>query len=205
MGLVLFLGSCDTGGESGEISEPTTPRPQLAQQAIANLLDLYRTALRQEDIDRLQDLLQPPGPSDQPPLQQANDEEVLDIERFRQLFRTRTMMALDIADSRISADRRHVTFQETESTVDLATLSQRTRLFHTTFELVEEANEGRVTFRIATIRRQGPHFEIAMPGQVLAETLTRITVSAPTGAVSLAAVTVDVPEMGTAPRLGTLS
>ena len=111
MGLVLFLGSCDTGGESGEISEPTTPRPQLAQQAIANLLDLYRTALRQEDIDRLQDLLQPPGPSDQPPLQQANDEEVLDIERFRQLFRTRTMMALDIADSRISADRRQSRFR----------------------------------------------------------------------------------------------
>jgi hypothetical protein len=105
IGLALFLGSCSTGGESGDLSEQPTPRPQDAQQAIENLRDLYRTALRQEDIDRLQELFQPQEMARQQQLPQpAQAEEILDLEDFRQAFRTSTITALDYCRRTLRAD-----------------------------------------------------------------------------------------------------
>src|SRR5713101_3765502 len=58
-GLTLFLLGCNSGGKSGELSPQAARTPRLEQQAVDNLLDLYHTALMQEDVDRLQELLQP--------------------------------------------------------------------------------------------------------------------------------------------------
>src|SRR5207247_6503613 len=46
------------------LTTPTAASPLLEQQAIANLFDLYRQALLQEDIDRLQALLAAETPRD---------------------------------------------------------------------------------------------------------------------------------------------
>jgi hypothetical protein len=65
LGLAVLLSQCSSDGESGRVSPPPAQNPALERQAIVNLLDLYRTAILQEDIDRLQDLLQPDSPGTQ--------------------------------------------------------------------------------------------------------------------------------------------
>src|SRR5262245_38269114 len=56
LGLVVLILGCSRGG--GEVPPPPTPSPAAEHQTIQRLLALYRMALVQEDIDRLQDLLQ---------------------------------------------------------------------------------------------------------------------------------------------------
>ncbi|HEY7489549.1 MAG TPA: hypothetical protein VIH59_00360 [Candidatus Tectomicrobia bacterium] len=63
LGLLLLLLRCNGGEESGSLSPPAERNLQLEQQAVENLLGLYQTAWREEDIDRLQELLQPGDPS----------------------------------------------------------------------------------------------------------------------------------------------
>src|SRR5947209_3056083 len=72
LGLVFLWAGCGTSDHQ-MLTTPTAASPLLEQQAIANLFDLYRQALLQEDIDRLQALLAAETPSAQPgtPLQQA--------------------------------------------------------------------------------------------------------------------------------------
>src|SRR6266699_3129357 len=55
LGLGLLLAGCGTS-DHHNVTAPTAASPQLEQQAITNLLDLYRQALLQEDIDRLHKL-----------------------------------------------------------------------------------------------------------------------------------------------------
>src|SRR2546427_10363762 len=54
--LALLLTGCSTSNHQN-VPAPTAASSQLEQQAIDNLFDLYRQALLQEDIDRLQALL----------------------------------------------------------------------------------------------------------------------------------------------------
>jgi hypothetical protein len=57
LGLMLLLSRCGPSGDSGSLSQQAARNPQLEQEAVGNLLTLYQEALRQEDIDRLQELL----------------------------------------------------------------------------------------------------------------------------------------------------
>ena len=62
LGLLLLLGllvGCQDSGNNGSLAPSPASSPPVEQQAITNLLDLYRTAVMQEDSDRLAALLQP--------------------------------------------------------------------------------------------------------------------------------------------------
>ena len=145
LGLVLFLSSCDPGGNQGSLSTPDSPSAPAEQQAIQRLLELYREAVLAEDIDRLQALLQPvPALAQvaaQPAAPQAADGVFADLATFRQAlsatFVTQAVTALELpaAEVVIAPDRGNVTFLEVESTLDPARLTQSTRVFRTTWQL----------------------------------------------------------------------
>jgi hypothetical protein len=67
VGLALLLVGCSGGGDSGSLDRepgsgaPPPSAPPVEQTAAQNLLDLYRTAVMQEDIDQLQALLAADG------------------------------------------------------------------------------------------------------------------------------------------------
>ena len=79
-------------------------------------------------------------------------------------------MALELpaAEVVIAPDRGSVTFLEIESTLDSASLTQATRVFHTTWQLARSEANGVVTFRIATVTRPEPLVEVHTPGLLLA-------------------------------------
>jgi hypothetical protein len=168
-GLTLCLLGFNSGGKSGELSPQSAPTPRLEQQAVDNLLALYRTALRQADIDRIDKLLEPAAPQAPTaamvaPRAQGQVEEgaVTDIQGLRTplttTFRTRTVTALDILTDtiQVAPDSRRVAFLEVESTEDPATLVQLTRLFRTTWGLTQDQVNGTVTVRIGAVQREGP-------------------------------------------------
>jgi hypothetical protein len=180
----LVLPGCDTSGSSGSLTPHATPSAQVEQQAIASLLDLYRQAIVQEDIDRLHALLQPA-----PALQAAagaprpaSDGTLAELEAFRQSWSATlrrlaiTAVALPAAQVQIAADHRSVTLLEVESSTDPMPLVQQTRVFRTTLALVRLEEAGVVTFRIAGVQRQGPLVAITTPGHVQAGALTRVQV-----------------------------
>src|SRR5215831_5141994 len=99
-GLLLLLGSCSPSGGGGQVAPPTEPSPALQQYTVADLLTLYRTALVQQDIDRLDALLQrDPAPAGVR-LQPTTGSPVLDAPTFRDtmatLFRTVTITDLQL-------------------------------------------------------------------------------------------------------------
>src|SRR5262249_32564583 len=79
-GLVVLLTGCNQGGNQGHLTPQPGANPTLERQAVDNLLDLYRTALRQADIDRVDAL---------------TDDQGL-LATLSTTFRTRTVTALDI-------------------------------------------------------------------------------------------------------------
>src|SRR5262249_21722220 len=134
LGLGLLLVGCNNSGNQGHLAPQSGPTPALERQAMDNLLTLYRTALRQADIDRVDALLQPSAPSapagavgESRAQQQAADGAVTDVQALRMtlttIFHSRTVTALDIlADTiQVASDRRSVVFLEVESTEDPAT------------------------------------------------------------------------------------
>src|SRR5262249_31399428 len=101
LGLLLLCVSCSSGG-GGDLDENTPPSTRLETEAIKNVLALYSTAMMQEDIDRLSELLQlgsavaqskdlcdPAAP------QPAADQRTVDAPTFLTtvcaMFRTRTI------------------------------------------------------------------------------------------------------------------
>jgi len=180
----------------------------LERDAVDNLLTLYSTALRQADIDRIDALLQPAAlsaPTDAivtQRAQQAEDGAATDVQALRATltttFHTRTVTALDIlADTiQVAPDGRSVTFLEVESTEDLVTLVQQTRLFRTTWGLTQDEVDGTVTMRIGAVQREGPLVQITTPGQVQAGALTRVEVQGAGALFALTGVEVTVPETG---------
>jgi hypothetical protein len=205
LGLAVLLAGCDTSGDSGSLSPQATPSLQLAQQAVEQLLTLYREAFLQEDIDRLQALLLP-----QEALPQANvavelrtprqeaEEGFSDAQTFRDAmsatFRTVTITALQVEAMQFAADRSTVIFLEVESVENAAVLAQQTRVFRTTWHLAQDEADGIVTFRIAAVRREGPLFVVTTPGQVVAGIPMRVTADTPMETVLPSAITAEVPE-----------
>src|SRR6516164_4848754 len=63
LGLGLLLVGCNNSGNEGHLTPQSGPPPALERQAVDDLLTLYRTALRQADIDRVDVLLQPAASS----------------------------------------------------------------------------------------------------------------------------------------------
>jgi sugar lactone lactonase YvrE len=206
LGLLLLLSHCGSGEESGSLSPPAQRNPQLEQRAVENLLSLYQTAWREEDIDRLQELLHPGNPSVQAnawPQATAGPEQ--SATEFRQamttVFRTRDLIDLQILepDIRLEADSGSVSFLQVETSVagDGATLEQQTLAVRTTLHLIRREENGKVIFSIAGVVQEAPQFQVVTPGRVLAGVSARVTVLETTGTVPLATVEVGVPETGT--------
>src|SRR5262245_9531118 len=122
LGLALFLSGCDPGGDQGSLSSQPAPSTPVEQQVIERLLDLYREAVIEEDIDCLQALLAPAAVRAQTAgrraARPAADGTFADLAAFRQAlsatFVTQAVTALDIpaADIVIAPDRRRVSFLE---------------------------------------------------------------------------------------------
>jgi nitrous oxidase accessory protein NosD len=200
LGLLLLCVSCSSGGSD---TLGTPPSTHLETQAIGQVLDLYRTAMVQEDIDRLSELLQlgsavaqSQALSQQVAPQPAADQRTVDAPTFlttvSAMFRTRTITALEQQEITIAADRRSTSFLEVESTINPATLEQQTRVMRTTLQLTSETTGDIVTFRISGVQ-QTLLATVTTPGQVQAGALTRISV---TGTGTLASVGIEVPETG---------
>jgi hypothetical protein len=104
LGLISLISACDPGGNPGSLSSQPAPSAPAEQQAIQRLLDLYRVAVLQEDIDRLQALLQPTPAlaqtAAQPAAPQATDGTFTDLATFRQAlsapFVTQAVTALEL-------------------------------------------------------------------------------------------------------------
>ena len=67
LGLGLLLAGCNNSGNQGRLTPQSGPTPAVERQAVDNLLTLYRSALRQADIDRVDALLQPAACLPPPP------------------------------------------------------------------------------------------------------------------------------------------
>ncbi len=188
MGLLLVCGLTLTGcGASGDIDDLQPPEGAgevVEQQSVNNLLEAYRTALLQEDIDRLQVLFRPQ--------EVASAPVRAFLDHITETFRTMSTTDIELQPPLLTADRRSVSFLEIQSLEDPAALLQQTRAFRTTFELDRTETAGIVTFRIAEVQREGPLVDIVTRGQLLAGMPTRVEVSGPSPAFVLSQVDVSV-------------
>jgi hypothetical protein len=207
LGCLLCVISCNSGGDTGTPPEDSAfTDEQFVWQGAMEVLDLYRTALMQEDIDRLQALLQPPRARAQPdgllPQRHGEEEVFADAQTFREAmtvaFRTHTITDLQIPPETIQivAHRLRVMFQEVESGEDSITLVQWTRVFRTTLQLTRGEAAGVVTFRIGGVQRVGPLVEITTLGQSQAGALTRVYVEGSDDPFILAGGAIEGPERG---------
>jgi hypothetical protein len=196
-----LLTGCDPGGNPGSLSSQPVPSAPGEQQAVDNLLRLYREAVLAEDIDRVHALLQPTPALAQvaalPAAPQATDGTFADLAAFRQalsatfVMQAVTALELPTAEVVLASDRSSVTFLEVESTLDTASLTQATRVFRTTWQLARTETNGVVTFRIAAVRRPEPLVEVHTPGLLVAGPPQPLTVQARSAAFALAAVEVS--------------
>lgn len=205
LGIGLLVLSC-SGGEQGTLNQGTPPSARLEIQAIEQLLALYRTALLQEDIDRLEELLQPGSAVAQPQaLRQAGgqrqetapgfmDAQAL-LTNLSSTFRTRTLTELDQQDIVIAPDRRSISFLEIASAIHSTTLEQQTSLVRTTLQLTRDEVDGIVAFRIGAVQHT-PLATVTTQGQVQAGALTRVVVTGTGESLTLAGVEIEVPETG---------
>jgi len=205
LGLGFLLVGCNQSGNQGNLTSQSSPAPVLERQAVDNLLTLYRTALRQADIDRVDALVasaaaQAMTSVAQRTQRQVEEGTVTDVQALRATltatFRTRTVIALDIqADTiQVAPDRRSVTFLEVESIEDPVSLAQQTRLFRTSWGLTQDVVAGTVTVRIGAVQREGPLVQVTTLGQVQAGALTRVAVRGTGAPFALAGVEITVPE-----------
>jgi hypothetical protein len=118
---------------------------------VDNLLALYREAVLAEDIDRLQALLHPTpalAQAAQRTTRQAPSGVFADLGAFRDAlsdtFVTQAVKALELpaAEVVLAPDRRSVTCLEVESTLDMPSPTQATRVFRTTWQLARTEAEG---------------------------------------------------------------
>ena len=206
LGLGLLLAGCNNSGNQGGLTPQSGSTPALERQAVDNLLTGYRTALRQADIDLVDDLLVPTAPQTQAValgqqcLRPPEEGAVIGVQALRatlaETFSTRTVTALDIpADTlQVAPDNRSVTFLEVESTEDPVTLVQQTRLFRTCWGLNQDEVNGTVKIRIGAVQREGPLIQVTTLGQVQAGALTRVEVGGTDAPFSLVGVEVAVPD-----------
>jgi hypothetical protein len=208
VGLALLLVGCSGGGDSGSltpVSQPSAPTPDgapppgtapagssaaLEQQATQNLVGLYRTAIVQEDSDRLEALLAGDGGA-------VARGSFLDA--MVATFQRHAVLDLQLREVAIEGTPtpQAVTFQEALSVIDPAGLAQRTQVGRTRWQLGRRAGaSGVVTMLIAGVAREGPQFEVVMRGRVVAGLPTRVEVRETTGTFTIAGGEVEVPETG---------
>lgn len=180
LGLSVFLAGCAPDGDNGSLTPQPTASVPVQQQAVESVLQLYRQAVLEEDIDRLQALLQPTALAQV----QGRTATSLEAQSFRQLlsesFRAHTLTALTLPPDaiQIAADQRSVTFLEVESRQHPVTQAQVTRVFRTTFMLTQtQSSTGTVTLRISQVQRDGPLVTMTTPGQVQVGALTRLVIT----------------------------
>lgn len=150
----LLLGCQPSGDQVGDITSPTSPSAQVEQQAIGNVLDLYREALVNEDIDRLQSLLAP-DVTDSIPQTRASTPPADFLQTIRDTLRNRTILSHTLQDVSISDDRQSATFLEVLSSLDPESVVQQTEVFRTTFTFIRQQEGEVVHFRIAGVARDG--------------------------------------------------
>jgi hypothetical protein len=203
---LLFLSQCGGGEESGSLSPLAERNLQLEHRAVEELLTLYQEALRQEDIDRLQELLQPGNPPApvHPQRQTAagTAQSAAELRRaISRRFRNRDLLDVRLLepDIRLEANGNSASFVQVETSVagHGAALVQRTVAMRHTLYLARQEDAGVITFRIAGVVQEAPQLQVVTPGRVLAGTPARVTVRETTGTMPLAAVEVEVPETGT--------
>lgn len=213
-GVLLCLTQCNPSGGNGELSPMPKSNPELEREAVENLLTLYRIALLQGDIDRLQELTYAEAPVESNAHQkqlltrqeddctaETNSAQVL-LDCMADTFRRGTVLDVNIPVEtiEIASDRSRVAFVEYQTVLesdtdrDPTTLASRTRAFRVTFDLVRGDQEGTATFRIASFKQGEPFVEVSTPGQVLAGALTRIDVVSQDETSTITAVDVEVPE-----------
>ena len=196
---VCLLISCDSGGDTG--TPPASPDPtdlRFVQQGITEVLSVYRSDLLHEDSDRLQTLLHVEDDPLQDATQPARCPELAThtAAQFRADITTRlshfSVLALDtrVIDMDLTPDSPSVLLQETLSFEDVKTpqdatrRAQRTCVSHLTLRLtrqpLQEGGPG-TAFLIKEITREGPLFQVEMPGQARSGALTRVEVTETTG------------------------
>lgn len=188
LGCVVCLVQCSPGGDTGTL--PTEPDPtdtQFVQQGAMEVLNLYRTALLQEDVDRLQELLD----TEAAPQMLAS---------LRSDFRTRTILDVSLSDihTTVTATAFQVSFHRALSVQEpglfRASGEQQTRLTRTVWRLKQRTSaSGVVQFLIADTSEEGPEFVVTTPGQIPAGTLARVQVTETTGTFPIVGVNVEAP------------
>ena len=183
---LLLLSRCSPSGDRvGDVSTPTEPSAQVERQAIENLLELYREAILNEDIDRLQSLLAP-----ETPVSSTQSRSVITATTFHQTvsdtFRHRTILAHHLQTESIAEDRQSATFVEVLSSLNPDQIIQQTEVFRTTFTLLRQKVGEVINFRIATVRRDGPLVEVTTPGLMVAGPPSPLIVRAPSDHFNLA-------------------
>jgi hypothetical protein len=162
------------------------------QQAIGNVIELYREALLSEDIDRLQALLAPAASAASTQSRNATTPTAF-RRSISDSFRSRTILAHTLQEVAIAADRQSATFVEVLSSLDPDNLIQQTVVFRTTFTFVRQ-QQGEVTnFRIATVSRDGPLLDVTTPGLLVAGPPSPLTLRASSDQFSLASADVTEP------------
>ena len=203
LGCVLLAVGCNSGGDTGtppDVPEPTDP--QFVSQGVMAVLDLYRTAVLQEDIDRLEEILQkePAPQGTQCRADGVVSEEAQALRRdLSRAFRDLTMSDLQTTDVRIpdaaalgrSSEPFQVVLLESRSVEDPVTLVQRTSLFETTLAFVRDAQGA---FCIASVPQQRLLAEVLMHGLSLAGAPARVEVRATPAWDAISGVTIEIPE-----------
>jgi hypothetical protein len=191
LGLAVLPAGCgEGGGESGDLTPQAAPTPQLEQAAVQNLLDLYRTATLQEDIDRLQELLDRNG---------GAFEGTSFLDTLADTFRRLMVTDLQLMNVALEGSPmlQSVTFLEVLSVADPVALEQRTLAARTRWQLSRRVEQsGTVMLLIGRVVREGPRFQVMMRGHVVAGAPVRVEVTETTATGTVTGVTVEEPETG---------
>ncbi len=204
LSLVWLLVSCGNSNNGTVRQTGPAPNPQDEVQAIEQLLSLYRTAITQEDIDRLAELLQtgnsqaralPASGASRQTTEAISTDAQAFLAEMSTMFQTQTVLALEQQNVAIAANRQSVSFVQGESSINPLTLEHQTSLVRTTLQIARQESGGIFIFRISAVQRT----RLAMattPGQIQAGALTRLIVQSFPNQFPLTRVDVEVPEGG---------
>ncbi len=210
--LVITLLGCTPDSDTGtRPPDPDPNDPQFVSQGIREVVDLYQTAFRHADIDRLQPLLRlaetPPAitalrqdgngafePSGCPVLSALTAAQFRDaitglLQRFRILSHHTEILDMDTSSSEPTILLQEVVSLEDTTSTDGTPPAQRTCASNLTLRLTRQVApelQGLpgvivTSFLITEAIREGPIFQVEMPGRVQAGALARVEVAEITG------------------------
>lgn len=206
--LVVAMVGCTPDSDTGTPPPDPDPNdPQFVQQGINEVVELYQTAWRQADIDRLQPLLrmadapatsttlrqvdqiafQPSGCPKRAALSANQFRDAISslLRRFRVLSHRTQILNIDASSSEPI-----VTLRETVSLEDMSSSAstqpaQRTCVSTLTLRLTRQSTPSMqdlpgvivTSFLITEVVREGPIFRVEMPGRAQSGALARMEVS----------------------------